>query len=80
MFDDRTVKRNLRKGLQQYQDNKNRLASIRDENAQLPEALHHRQTELANQRQRWLSTIEELKAAGILEEREGEKLKAQFLD
>ena len=80
MFDDGRVKRNLRKGLQQYQDNKNRLASMRDENGQLPEALHDRQTELANQRQQWLSTIEELKATGVLEESEGEKLKAKFLE
>ena len=79
-MDEYAVKRNLRKGLQLYQDNKNRLASMRDENGQLPEALHHRQTELANQRQQWLSTIEQLKATGVLEEREGEKLKAKFLD
>jgi hypothetical protein len=79
-MDEYAVKRNLRKGLQLYQDNKNRLASMRDENGQLPDALRHRQTELANQRQQWLSTIEELKATGVLEEREGEKLKAKFLD
>jgi hypothetical protein len=80
MFDDRTVKKNLRKGLQQYQDNKNRLASMRDENGQLPEGLHDRQSELANQRLQWLATIEELKATGVLEEGEGEKLKAKFLE
>ena len=74
------AKRNLRKGLQQYQENKNRLASMRDENGQLPEALHHQQAALANQRQQWLLTIEQLKATGILEEHEGEKLKAKFLD
>jgi Ser/Thr protein kinase RdoA (MazF antagonist) len=79
-MDEYAVKRNLRKGLQLYQDNKNRLASMRDENGQLPDALRDRQTELANQRQQWLSTIEELKAKGVLEEREGEKLKAKFLD
>ena len=79
-MDDRVAKRNLRRGLQQYQDNKNRLASMRDEKGQLPEALHYRQVELANQRQQWLLTIEQLKATGVLEESEGEKLKAKFLE
>ena len=79
-MDDRVAKRNLRKGLQQYQDNKTSLASMRDENGQLPEALRHRQAALANQLQQWLLTIEQLKATGVLEESEGEKLKAKFLE
>lgn len=80
MDDDRIVKRNLRKGLELYRDNKNRLALMRDENGHLPEELQQRETELLNQRQRWLSTIEDLKTTLVLGEREGEKLKAEFLD
>lgn len=80
MDDDRIVKRNLRKGLELYRDNKNRLALMRDENGHLPEELQQRETELLNQRQRWLSTIENLKTTLVLGEREGEKLKAEFLD
>jgi hypothetical protein len=77
---DRIVKRNLLKGLELYRDNKNRLASMRDESGHLPEELQQRQTELLKQRQQWLSTIEELKTTCVLGEREGEKLKAEFLD
>jgi hypothetical protein len=69
----------LLKGLRLYHESQKRLASIRKDKYELPEAVNHWQKELSNQRQQWLATIEELTMAGVLKENESQKIKEEFL-
>jgi hypothetical protein len=46
----------------------------------MPEKLYHYSRDLLKDRQEWLSRINELTSAGILNEAEAESLKHEFLD